>query len=201
GLRAHSIVTESVVRTVGEHRINRFLVGYLLSERARTCLSANCLLLHLGRRDRADDAVAVACWHHVDWPRAGQHQPLLDRLVAVAVKHDQVVFLHAGLHDAAVGSRRADDAGGTTVRSEDPCSVRLTFGDGPGMVEQRAKRAALDTHIDTKDILAQEVEECPSSVEWTPVTVEEELQAVRDGKVDLLCGSAETLTSRKDVDF
>src|SRR5262249_55089850 len=74
GLRAHSIVTESVVRTVGEHRINRFLVGYLLSERARTCLSANCLLLHLGRRDRADDAVAVACWHHVDWPRAGQHQ-------------------------------------------------------------------------------------------------------------------------------
>lgn len=39
------------------------------------------------------------------------------------------------------------------------------------------------------------------TVEWTPVTVEEELQAVRDGKVDLLCGSAETLTSRKDVDF
>ena len=39
------------------------------------------------------------------------------------------------------------------------------------------------------------------TVEWTPVTVEEELQAVRDGKVDLLCGAAETLTSRKDVDF
>src|SRR6476620_1612229 len=39
------------------------------------------------------------------------------------------------------------------------------------------------------------------TVEWVPVTVEEELQAVRDGKVDLLCGAAETLTSRKDVDF
>src|SRR6476660_661017 len=39
------------------------------------------------------------------------------------------------------------------------------------------------------------------TVELVPVTVEEEFQAVRDGKVDLLCGAAETLTSRKDVDF
>ena len=39
------------------------------------------------------------------------------------------------------------------------------------------------------------------TVEWVPVTVEDQFQAVRDGKVDLLCGAAETLTSRKDVDF
>src|SRR5262245_54218766 len=79
--------------------------------------------------------------------------------MAVAIEHDQVVFFHARLHDAAVGSRCADDARVTTVRSEDPCSLRLTFGDRPGMVEQRAKRAALDPHVDTKDVLAQEVEE------------------------------------------
>ena len=40
------------------------------------------------------------------------------------------------------------------------------------------------------------------TVEWVPVKVEERFQAVQDGKVDLLCGSAtETLTRRKDIDF
>src|SRR5262245_29770984 len=47
GLRAHGIVTESVVRTISEHRIDRFLVGYPLRERACLCLGTNGLLLHL----------------------------------------------------------------------------------------------------------------------------------------------------------
>jgi putrescine:ornithine antiporter len=39
------------------------------------------------------------------------------------------------------------------------------------------------------------------TVEWIPVTIEDQFQAVKDNKVDLLCGAAETLMSRKDVDF
>ena len=39
------------------------------------------------------------------------------------------------------------------------------------------------------------------TVEWIPVTIEDQFQAVKENKVDLLCGAAETLTSRKDVDF
>jgi putrescine:ornithine antiporter len=39
------------------------------------------------------------------------------------------------------------------------------------------------------------------TVEWVPVGIDDQYQAVKDGKVDLLCGAAETLTSRKDVDF
>jgi ABC-type amino acid transport substrate-binding protein len=39
------------------------------------------------------------------------------------------------------------------------------------------------------------------SVEWVPVSVDDQFQAVKENKVDLLCGAAETLTSRKDVDF
>ena len=39
------------------------------------------------------------------------------------------------------------------------------------------------------------------TVEWVPVTIEDQFQAVQENKVDLLCGAAETLTSRKDVDF
>jgi putrescine:ornithine antiporter len=38
-------------------------------------------------------------------------------------------------------------------------------------------------------------------VEWVPVTVEDQFRAVQDNKIDLLCGAAETLSSRKDVDF
>jgi len=39
------------------------------------------------------------------------------------------------------------------------------------------------------------------AVEWVPVTVEDQFRAVQENKVDLLCGAAETLSSRKDVDF
>jgi putrescine:ornithine antiporter len=39
------------------------------------------------------------------------------------------------------------------------------------------------------------------TVEWVPVTVDDQFQAVKDNKIDLLCGAAETLTNRKDVDF
>ena len=38
-------------------------------------------------------------------------------------------------------------------------------------------------------------------MEWIPVTGEDQFKAVQDNKVDLLCGAAETLASRKDVDF
>jgi putrescine:ornithine antiporter len=39
------------------------------------------------------------------------------------------------------------------------------------------------------------------AVEWVPVTAEDQFKAVKENKVDLLCGAAETLTDRKDVDF
>jgi ABC-type amino acid transport substrate-binding protein len=39
------------------------------------------------------------------------------------------------------------------------------------------------------------------AVEWTPLTVEDQLRAVQENKVDLLCGVDETLSKRKDVDF
>ncbi len=38
-------------------------------------------------------------------------------------------------------------------------------------------------------------------MEWAPVTGEDQFKAVQDNKIDLLCGAAETLASRKDVDF
>jgi ABC-type amino acid transport substrate-binding protein len=39
------------------------------------------------------------------------------------------------------------------------------------------------------------------TVEWVPVTAEDQFRAIQEGKVDLLCGAVETLSSRKDADF
>jgi putrescine:ornithine antiporter len=39
------------------------------------------------------------------------------------------------------------------------------------------------------------------AVEWLPVTIDDQFQAVQEGKIDILCGAAETLSARKDVDF
>jgi len=39
------------------------------------------------------------------------------------------------------------------------------------------------------------------AVEWVPVTIDNQFQAVQEGKVDILCGAAETLSARKSVDF
>lgn len=39
------------------------------------------------------------------------------------------------------------------------------------------------------------------AVEWVPVTGEDQFKAVQESKVDLLCGAADTLANRKDVDF
>ncbi len=39
------------------------------------------------------------------------------------------------------------------------------------------------------------------AVEWVPVTSEDQFSALQQGKIDLLCGAAVTLTTLKDADF
>ena len=38
-------------------------------------------------------------------------------------------------------------------------------------------------------------------IEWVPVPIDEHFAAVKEGKVDILCGATETLSRRKDVSF
>ena len=158
-LHPRRVVAQAVVGAVGDHRVHRLLPGDLLRQRARTGLRLDRLGIHLGRRNRADDAVAVARRNHVDRARAGEHQALLDRLVAVAVADDEVVLLHAGLHDAAVRARGADDTRVAPVRAEHSRGVLLALRHHAGVVEQRAERAALDAHVGAEQVLAHEVEE------------------------------------------
>ena len=51
------------------------------------------------------------------------------------------------------------------------------------------------------DKLKSELGIADLAVEWLPVTIDDQFQAVQEGKIDILCGAAETLSARKDVDF
>ena len=54
---------------------------------------------------------------------------------------------------------------------------------------------------DIAERLKSELGVADLAVEWVPVTGEDQFGAIQSGKVDLLCGAAETLSSRKDADF
>ena len=89
-------------------------------------------------------------------------QPLLDRLVAVAVAERDLVVADAGRHDGPVGARRAVQHRVGAVGAEDAGGVALALADRAGVAEQRAERGALDAHVGAEQVLAVEVEEDPA---------------------------------------
>ena len=74
-----------------------------------------------------------------------------------------------------------------------PFSYRDESGNPDGYAVVLCKQVA--------DSLKSELGLSELAVEWVPVTIDDEFKAVQENKVDLLCGAAETLSSRKDVDF
>lgn len=74
----------------------------------------------------------------------------------------------------------------------------FTFQDASGNPDGYA----IDLCKVVADSMAQELGVSSLTVEWVPVTVEDRFSAVRDGKVDLLCGpDVPTLERRKEVSF
>src|SRR5437868_6680761 len=59
GLRSSCVVAEAVIRTVGEDRVDWLLVREIPRQRAGLRLCADRLWIHLRRRNRADNAIAV----------------------------------------------------------------------------------------------------------------------------------------------
>lgn len=74
-----------------------------------------------------------------------------------------------------------------------PFSYKDASGNADGYAVQLCKDVAekLKADLGISDL----------AVEWVPVTAEDQFRAIQEGKIDLLCGAAETLTSRKDADF
>jgi putrescine:ornithine antiporter len=74
-----------------------------------------------------------------------------------------------------------------------PFSYKDASGNADGYAVQLCKDVAekLKADLGISDL----------AVEWVPVTAEDQFRAIQEGTIDLLCGAAETLTSRKDADF
>lgn len=74
-----------------------------------------------------------------------------------------------------------------------PFSYKDASGNADGYAVQLCK--------DVADKLKADLGVSNLTMEWVPVTAEDQFRAIQEGKIDLLCGAAETLSSRKDADF
>ena len=127
-------------------------------------LSAMHFAIALGssrsRRNRADDAVAIAGRAQEHRDAAGDRQTLLDGLVAIAIAQRDFVVADARRHDGAVRRGGAVQHRSTSgARRRRAPHIALALADRAAVAEQRAERAALDAHVGAKQVLAVEVEE------------------------------------------
>ena len=74
-----------------------------------------------------------------------------------------------------------------------PFSFKDASGNADGFAVQICK--------DVAERLKADLGVSELAVEWVPVTADDQFKGIQDGKIDLLCGAAETLSSRKDADF
>ena len=153
------VVAQAVVGRVGHHRVDRARVGGAGRER----VGANRGLDRRRReplwRNRTDDAVAIAQRHEVGRDAAGQYQPVLDRLVAVAIAQRDLPFADRRGEDQPVGCGRTVGHAVAAVGAEDARHVLLVFADRAAVIEQRSEFADADREVGPQQVLAEVVEE------------------------------------------
>jgi putrescine:ornithine antiporter len=127
-------------------------------------------------------------------PRHGRRVPIVT--FAVALLAVGVLSFATANQGSAATLDRLRESGKLTLGYRDdarPFSYRDESGNADGYAVALCKAVA--------DKIKSDQGLSSLTVEWVPVGVENQLQAVKEGKVDLLCGAAETLTSLKDVDY
>ena len=127
------VVADAVVGRLGDGQDARLLV-LAANERVRLDLAPYVLDAELFQRDRTDDAVVVARGRQEHRHRAGHHDRVQDRLVAVAVDHHHVARGDRRVPDDLVRRRGAVGDEEQVVGVEDARGVALARRDRPGMV-------------------------------------------------------------------
>jgi hypothetical protein len=158
-LHATGVVAQAVVGRVGDHRVDRPRVNVRADERVGGQRRVDRLPLQALRRDRADDAVPIAERHEVRRNATGEHEPVLDRLVAVAIAQRDLVPADGGGHDHAVGRGRAVGDAIGAMRAEHARRVSLVLADRPRVIEEGAQGADADRQVGAQQVLAEVVEE------------------------------------------
>ena len=113
--------------------------------------------LELRLLDRSDDPVVVARRLHEDGNRPGHDDAVQDRLVAVAVDHDDIAGGNGVVPDHLVGRAGAVGDEEAMVGVEDPRSVAFGRANGTVMVEQLAKFLDRVAHIGAQHVFAVEL--------------------------------------------
>ena len=157
--RVSRVIAHAVIRAVGQHRIHGALVPARFGQRIVGDAFRYRFGLQLLRRNRPDDAVAIACRHQEYRNAARVYQPLFDGLVAIAVAQRDFVVTDTGRHDCAIRRGGAIGYRVRTVRAENPGRKSLALADRAAVPEHRAERAAFDAHVGAKQVFAEEVEE------------------------------------------
>ena len=153
------VVAEPVVGRVRDHAVDRTPVRLRPDQRVRLDRPPDRRGPELVRRDRPDDAVAVAQRHVVVRDRPRHREAVLDRLVAIAVAQRDLAGRHRRHEDDAVRRRRAVGHAVGAVGAEHARGVLLRLADRPGVVEQRPELADRDRQVGAQQPLAKVVVE------------------------------------------
>ncbi len=158
----HRVVTQAVVRGVGEHRV----LGARGHRARREGAGGDPLRDRPGRdaggRQRSGEAVAVAGGDEVDRTGARDDETVQDRLVAVAVHQGDLVAGRAEVADQAVAGGVAVQDEIAALGAEDPRGVALRLADRPGVLEQRTEFLHRDRQVAAQQSFPEVVVEGPA---------------------------------------
>ena len=150
------VVAQAVIGGVGHHRQFRFRWAPT-GQGAGVDLGADRLRAEFAQGDRADDPQLVALRAQVERDRAGHDDRMQHRLMAIAVHQHQVIAPHHGMPDDLVGGGRAVDHEERMVGAKVTRSAGLGFGQGPGVIEQRAQFGHRHRQVRAQGVLPKEL--------------------------------------------
>ena len=152
------VVEDAVVGALGDGEDAR-LGLHVARERIRVDLLLDVLPAEFVQRDRPDDAEVVARRHQEHRDRAGHHDRVQDRLVAVAVDHHDVARRHGRVPDDLVRGRGAVGDEEQVIAVEDARGVALGGRHRAGVVEQLAEFVDGVADVGAQHVLAEELVE------------------------------------------
>ena len=131
------VVDDTIVRGLGE-RHHAWSHALVPDQRIRIDLALNRLGVEFFKRNRADDSKVIARGLKEDRQRAGHHERMQHRFMAVAIDQYDIVRAHRRMpHDLVRGGRAVGDEE-QVIGVEDPRRVALGRRDRPGVVKQLA---------------------------------------------------------------
>ena len=152
---APGVVAEPVVGGVRDHGVRGHRPASGTGERVGCDRGPNRLRREPRRRDRPDQPEMIARRRQPDRHGPREHEPLLDRGVAVAIAKREIPRREARRKDNAVGGGSAPGDAVRALRTEDARRVALALPDRTRVVEKRSEPLDRDRKVGAQEALAE----------------------------------------------